>query len=100
MLYVSKIKMCPQKNYEIFCRQTGQDGDHPTLFIIQPHLLSAENVEDDEREVPVVVPTLVESPRPMAWSGVGARTSSLRAPMTKRQVRYHQCYFNPISCFG
>ncbi|TMW48585.1 hypothetical protein DOY81_006340 [Sarcophaga bullata] len=34
--------------------------------------------------------------RPISGAGVN---ELYRVPLSKRQVRYRQCYFNPISCF-
>ncbi|KXJ83430.1 uncharacterized protein LOC115266946 [Aedes albopictus] len=34
-----------------------------------------------------------------AIGGAGGWDQLYRAPEMKRQIRYRQCYFNPISCF-
>ncbi|XP_059221020.1 allatostatin [Stomoxys calcitrans] len=37
--------------------------------------------------------------RPTAYLRSPSSNELYRLPETKRQVRYRQCYFNPISCF-
>nr|ABY26679.1 VP1.6 [Lychas mucronatus] len=40
---------------------------------------------------------LANRERGYPWSEM--ENDSGRAAASKRQIRYHQCYFNPISCF-
>ncbi|KAE8745392.1 Allatostatin C [Frankliniella occidentalis] len=62
--------------------------------------LVAEAVQlDDGMDVPSSsAAALRRMPPVQAADGDLGDTIFLRA--AKRQVRYHQCYFNPISCFG
>lgn len=42
---------------------------------------------------------LVPVPSAISGGGGGGWDQLYRAPEMKRQIRYRQCYFNPISCF-
>lgn len=46
-----------------------------------------------------VLPTLPTVHSAISGAGGGGRDQLYRAPEMKRQIRYRQCYFNPISCF-
>lgn len=59
---------------------------------------SVASNEDLAGLVDAVVSSARASPNRVAPDGELGDTAFLRA--AKRQVRYHQCYFNPISCFG
>uniref|UniRef100_A0A6M2DVU4 Putative conserved secreted protein n=1 Tax=Xenopsylla cheopis TaxID=163159 RepID=A0A6M2DVU4_XENCH len=61
-------------------RRYYQSAEDPTLANLQMQLLAQQYAAANRLEG-------------LPWEQL------LRVPETKRQVRYRQCYFNPISCF-
>ncbi|XP_026481520.1 uncharacterized protein LOC113388347 [Ctenocephalides felis] len=61
-------------------RRYYQSAEDPTLANLQMQLLAQQYAAANRLDG-------------LPWEQL------LRVPETKRQVRYRQCYFNPISCF-
>nr|WKR38382.1 allatostatin-like protein [Penaeus merguiensis] len=100
----------PQHPVHLQKRAAPQDPSPEDLAALKDLLVAqvAAELRRSWQELPALRRTLVDEDGLEEEQGAESKKKRMFAPLSglpgelptiKRQIRYHQCYFNPISCF-
>ncbi|XP_045613816.1 uncharacterized protein AstC [Procambarus clarkii] len=102
----------PSANHDprIQKRAVSSDPNEEEIAVLKDLILArvASELQDSLQEVPTLKKILSEEEQQQQQQGEEVKRKRMFVPLSglpgelptiKRQIRYHQCYFNPISCF-